>query len=103
MSEEFFNWQMTCDRFAQEGDVRGIRACAAEVRALAAPGAAAEADAMEAEAALYAGDAETAERLARSAVERDAHHFRGCLMLAGALGAQFKLVEELPLLATLTH
>lgn len=103
MSDEFFNWQMTCDRFAQEGDVRGIRACAAEVRALAAPGAAAEADAMEAEAALYAGDAETAERLARSAVERDAHHFRGCLMLAGALGAQFKLVEELPLLATLTH
>ena len=103
MSEEFFNWQMTCDRFAQEGDVRGMRACAAEVRALTAPGAAAEADAMEAEAALYGGDAEAAERFARSAVEKDAHHFRACLALAGALGAQFKLASELPLLAALTH
>ena len=54
MSEEFFNWQMTCDRFALEGDARGMRACAAEVRALTVPGAAAEADAMEAEAALKA-------------------------------------------------
>ena len=103
MNEEFFNWQMTCDRFAQEGDVRGMRACAAEVRSLQVPGAAAEADAMEAEAALYGGDAETAEHLARSAVEKDAHHFRGCFALAGALGAQFKLASELPLLATLTH
>ena len=103
MSDEFFNWQMTCDRFAQEGDVRGMRACAAEVRALTVPGAPAEADAMEAEAALYAGDAETAERYARAAVAKDAHHFRGNLALAGALGAQFKLIEELPLLAALTH
>ena len=103
MSEEFFNWQMTCDRFALEGDARGMRACAAEVRALTVPGAAAEADAMEAEAALYSGDAESAERLAREAVAKDAHHFRGNLALAGALGAKFQLLEELPLLAALTH
>lgn len=103
MSEEFFNWQVTCDRFAADGDARGMKACAKEVRALSAktPGAGAEAAAMEAGAAFLAGDAAEAERLARQAVTHDAAHFRGRLVLAGALGARFALIEELALLAAL--
>lgn len=101
--DEFFNWQMTCDRFALEGDVRGMKACAAEVRELGVPGAFTEARAMEAEALLFAGDAKGAEQAAREAVAGDAANFRACLALAGALGAQFALVEALPLLSSLTH
>ena len=94
MSEEFFNWQVTCDRFAADGDARGMKACAKEVRALAAsvPGAGAEAAAMDAGAALLAGDVAEAERLARQAVTHDATPFRGRLVLAGALGARFALI-----------
>ena len=103
MSEEFFGWQVTCDRFAADGDARGMRACAKEVRTLTVPGAGAEAAAMDAGAALLAGDAAEAERLARQAVTHDGLHFRGRLALAGALGARFALCEELPLLAELIH
>ncbi|WP_294159810.1 hypothetical protein [uncultured Selenomonas sp.] len=103
MSEEFFNWQMTCDRFAMDGDTRGMRACAKEVRALVSTttSAGAEAAAMEAGAALLAGDAAEAERLAQQAVTHEPAHFRGRLVLAGALGARFALAEELPLLEAL--
>ena len=103
MSEEFFNWQMTCDRFAMDGDARGMRACATEVRALSVPGAGAEAAAMEAGAALLGGDADEAERLARQVVAHAPAHFRGRLALAGALGTRFALLEALPLLAALIY
>ena len=56
VAEELLDWQLACDRFAREGDVRGMRACAQEVRAIGGAEAAREAQAMEADAALYAGD-----------------------------------------------
>ena len=63
MAEELLDWQLTCDRFAREGDVRGMRACAKEVRALGGRENALEARAMEADAALYGKiDATSTER-----------------------------------------
>ena len=62
VAEELLDWQLACDRFAREGDVRGMRACAQEVRAIGGAEAAREAQAMEADAALYAGDGGAAGR-----------------------------------------
>lgn len=103
MAEELLDWQLTCDRFAREGDVRGMRACAKEVRALGGRENALEARAMEADAALYGGDAEAAGAIAAAVLREDAGHLHARLALAGADSQTFALhraVEALHALIT---
>ena len=101
VAEELLDWQLACDRFAREGDVRGMRACAQEVRAIGGAEAAREAQAMEADAALYAGDGGAAGRLAAAVLAAEPAHLHARLVLAGADSRAFAVARALDRLRAL--
>ena len=101
VAEELLDWQLACDRFAREGDVRGMRACAQEVRAIGGAEAAREAQAMEADAALYAGDGGAAGRLAAAVLAAEPAHLHARLVLAGADSRAFAIARALDRLRAL--
>ena len=101
MSEELLDWQLACDRFAREGDVRGMRACAREVQGIGGAEAACEARAMEADAALYAGDSAAAGARAAAVLDEAPGHLRARLVLAGADSRAFAIARALDRLRVL--
>ena len=101
MSEELLDWQLACDRFAREGDVRGMRACAREVQGIGGAEAACEARAMEADAALYAGDSAAAGARAAAVLDEAPGHLRARLVLAGADSRAFAVARALDRLRAL--
>ncbi len=94
--DERLNWLMLADKFASEGDPRGMRACARELFDLDAR--LADGPAVMAEAALYSGSYEEADMLAHDALGLDGKNLRARLVLAGVAGQEFRLDEELRLL-----
>ncbi|MBR3458964.1 MAG: hypothetical protein IKH16_12555, partial [Selenomonadaceae bacterium] len=94
--DERLNWLMLADKFASDGDPRGMRACARELFDLDAR--LADGPAVMAEAALYSGSYEEADMLAHDALGLDGKNLRARLVLAGVAGQEFRLDEELRLL-----
>ncbi len=94
--DERLNWLLLADKFAAQGDPRGMRACARELFDM--DGTLADGPAVMAEAALYSGSLEEADMLAHDALELDENNLRGRLVLAGVAGQAFRLDEEIPML-----
>lgn len=94
--DERLNWLLLADKFASEGDPRGMRACARELFDLD-PGIA-DGPAVMADAALYSGNYEEADVLARDALGIDGENLLAKLVLSGVAGQEFRLDEEIPLL-----
>ena len=96
MNHEVLNWLNLADKFAADGDPKGMRACARELWEV-------DADSMEgaavmAEAALYSGEYEEAQALTGKILAKKPEHLRGRLVKAGLAAVEFRLDEELPLL-----
>ena len=94
--DERLNWLLLADKFASEGDPRGMRACARELFDM--DGNLPDGPAVMAEAALYSGSFDEADMLARDALGMDERHLRARLVLAGVAGQEFRLDEEIPML-----
>lgn len=99
MNHEALNWLALADKFAADGDPKGMRACARELWEM-------DADSMEgaavmAEAALYLGEREEAQTLVEEILAKKPGHLRGRLVKAGLAALAFRLDEELPLLRDL--
>ena len=97
--DERLNWLMLANKFALDGDPRGMRACARELFDLNPNSA--DGPAIMAEAALYSGNWEEAELLARDACSLRADHLRARMVLAGLAAHKFELKDELALLTPL--
>lgn len=96
MDHDALNWLILADKFAADGDPKGMRACARELWEM-------DADSMDgaavmAEAALYSGQREEAHTLAEEILAKKPRHLRGRLVKAGLAALAFQLDEELPLL-----
>ena len=94
--DERLNWLLLADKFADEGNPRGMRACARELFDM--DPRMADGPAVMAMAALYSGNWEEADILAQDAAEMDEGNFRARLVLAGIAAQRFRLDEEIPLL-----
>lgn len=98
--DERINWLTLANKFAQDGDPRGMRACARELFDL--DNSSADGPAVMAEAALYSGKLDEAEVLAHDACSLCPEHFRARMVLAGLAANRFELRDELSILYKLT-
>lgn len=99
MENDVINWLRLADKFAADGDPRGMRACAKELWNLDA--ASMDGAAVMAEAALYTGDLEEARALVGEILAKKPRHLRARLVKGGIAAQEFRLDEELPLLREL--
>lgn len=98
--DERLNWLTLANKFADDGDPRGMRACARELFDL--DNNSPDGPAVMAEAALYSGSLDEAEVLAHDACSLCPEHFRARMVLAGLAANRFELREELSILHKLT-
>ena len=100
-AEEKLNWLRLATQFSSDGDLKGMRACAQEVERLKAGDV--DAMAVNAEAALYSGRIDEAEELAAQVLRIQPRHPRARMVKAGLAALEFRLDEEIPLLADLVE
>lgn len=98
-AEEKINWLRLATKFSDDGDLKGMRACAKEVDRLMAGDI--DATAVNAEVALYSGRIDEAEELAGKVLRIQPRHPRARMVLAGLAALEFRLDDEIPLLADL--
>ena len=98
-AEEKINWLRLATKFSNDGDLKGMRACAKEVDRLMAGDI--DATAVNAEVALYSGRIDEAEELAGKVLRIQPRHPRARMVLAGLAALEFRLDDEIPLLADL--
>ena len=98
-AEEKINWLKLATKFSADGDLKGMRACAQEVDRLMAGDI--DATAVNAEVALYSGRIDEAEELAEKVLRVQPRHPRARMVLAGLAALEFRLDDEIPLLADL--
>lgn len=98
-AEEKINWLKLAAKFSADGDLKGMRACAQEVERLMEGDV--DAVAVNAEAALYSGSIDEAEALARQVLRVHPRHPRARMVQAGLAALEFRLGDEIPLLADL--
>lgn len=98
-AEEKINWLRLATKFSDDGDLRGMRACAKEVDKLMAGDV--DAMAVNAEVALYSGRIDEAEELAGKVLRVQPRHPRARMVQAGLAALEFRLDDEIPLLADL--
>ena len=98
-AEEKINWLRLATKFSDDGDLKGMRACAKEVDRLMAGDI--DATAVHAEVALYSGRIDEAEELAGKVLRIQPRHPRARMVLAGLAALEFRLDDEIPLLADL--
>lgn len=96
MDHDALNWLTLADKFAADGDPKGMRACARELLELDAESM--DGAAVMAEAALYLGEREKAHTFVKEILAKKPGHLRGRLVKAGLAAAEFRLDEALPLL-----
>ena len=99
--DEKLNWLTLAEKFVADGDPRAMRAVARELFDLDKNSA--DGPAIMAESALYLGNLDEAEILARDALTLESNHFRARLVLGGVAGEKFQLKEELKILGTLIN
>lgn len=98
-AEEKINWLKLATKFSADGDLKGMRACAQEVERLKEGDI--DAVAVNAEVALYSGRVDEAEELAAKVLRVQPHHPRARMVQAGLAALEFRLDDEIPLLADL--
>ena len=98
-AEEKINWLRLATKFSNDGDLKSMRACAKEVDRLMAGDI--DATAVNAEVALYSGRIDEAEELAGKVLRIQPRHPRARMVLAGLAALEFRLDDEIPLLADL--
>lgn len=98
-AEEKINWLKLATKFSADGDLKGMRACAKEVDRLMAGDV--DATAVNAEVALYSGRIDEAEALAEKVLRVQPRHPRARMVQAGLAALEFRLDDEIPLLADL--
>ena len=98
-AEEKINWLKLATKFSADGDLKGMRACANEVDRLMAGDV--DAMAVNAEVALYSGRIDEAEELAEKVLRVQPRHPRARMVQAGLAALEFRLDDEIPLLADL--
>ena len=98
-AEEKINWLRLATKFSADGDLKGMRACAQEVNRLMAGDV--DAMAVNAEVALYSGRIDEAEELAEKVLRVQPRHPRARMVQAGLAALEFRLDDEIPLLADL--
>ena len=98
-AEEKINWLRLATKFSADGDLKGMRACAKEVDRLVAGDV--DAMAVNAEVALYSGRIDEAEELAGKVLRVQPRHPRARMVQAGLAALEFRLDDEIPLLADL--
>lgn len=98
-AEEKINWLKLATKFSADGDLKGMRACAKEVDRLMAGDI--DAMAVNAEVALYSGRIDEAEELAGKVRRVSPRHPRARMVQAGLAALEFRLNDEIPLLADL--
>ena len=96
MADEKRNWLTLAGKFAADGDLKGMRACAREL--WAQKETAMDGVALMAEAALYAGERDEAATLVSEVLKVEPRHLRARFVKAGIASAEFRLDEALPLL-----
>lgn len=101
MEHETLNWLNLADKFASDGDPKGMRACARELWNIDAESM--DGAAVMAEAALYTGDHEEAHALLDEILRKKPQHLRGRLVAAGLAAVEFRLDEEIPELNKLVN
>ena len=90
------DWIATADRFIDDGDPRGARACAEEIFALDPTSL--DGLSIRAEAELYLGALDEAQRSAEKVLAVDKNFLRARLVLGGIAAERFELDVELPTL-----
>ena len=98
-AEEKINWLRLATKFSADGDLKGMRACAQEVERLQEGDI--DAIAVNAEVALYSGRIDEAEELAAKVLQIQPRHPRARMVQAGLAALEFRLDDEIPLLADL--
>ena len=98
-AEEKINWLRLATKFSDDGDLKGMRACAQEVERLNEGDI--DAAAVNAEVALYSGRVDEAEELAAKVLRVHPQHPRARMVQAGLAALEFRLDDEIPLLADL--
>ncbi|WP_313993315.1 hypothetical protein [uncultured Selenomonas sp.] len=98
-AEEKINWLRLATKFSADGDLKGMRACAQEVERLREGDV--DAIAVNAEVALYSGRIDEAEMLAAQVLRTQPRHPRARMVQAGLAALEFRLDDEIPLLADL--
>lgn len=88
------NWLNLANKFARDGDPKGMRACAKELWQL--DGENMEGAALMAESALYMGNYDEAHILVQEILHKHKNNLRGRLVKAGLAAVKFKLDEEIP-------
>ena len=101
MEHDTLNWLNLADKFASDGDLKGMRACARELWEIDAESM--DGAAVMAEAALYTGDHEEAHALVDEILRKKPRHLRGRLVAAGLAAAEFRLDQEIPELHALVQ
>lgn len=98
-AEEKLNWLKLATKFSADGDLQGMRACAQEVNRLMEGDV--DAMAVNAEVALYSGRIDEADELAQKVLRAQPRHPRARMVQAGLAALEFRLDDEIPLLADL--
>ena len=98
-AEEKINWLKLATKFSADGDLKGMRACAKEVDRLMAGDV--DATAVNAEVALYSGRIDEAEALAEKVLREKLSSDEQQMVQAGLAALEFRLDDEIPLLADL--
>ena len=98
-AEEKINWLRLATKFSADGDLKGMRACAQEVDRLVTGDV--DATAVNAEVALYSGRIDEAEELVEKVLRIQPRHPRARMVQAGLAALEFRLDDEIPLLADL--
>ena len=99
MEHEKLNWLKLADKFALDGDPKGMRACAKELWQLDPAGM--DGAAVMAEAALYTGEIEEARDLVEEILKDSPRHLRGRLVQGGIWSQDFVLDKAIPCLKDL--
>ena len=96
MNREKLNWLKLANKFAMDGDPKGMRACAKELWQLDPSGM--DGAAVMAEAALYTGDLDEARDLVEEILKAQPRHLRGRLVQGGIWSQEFVLDKAIPCL-----
>ena len=99
MNHEKLNWLKLADKFAVDGDPKGMRACAKELWQL--DPSSMDGAAIMAEAALYTGETEEAQDLVEEILKARPRHLRGRLVQGGVWAQEFVLDKAIPCLKNL--
>mgnify|MGYP002624234309 CR=1 FL=1 len=97
MDDKILNWVTLAEKFSIGGDPNSMRTVAREIFDLDKNSA--EGLAIMAESSLYLGSLDEAESLAQYALSVDANHLRGRLVSGGVAIKEFRLNDQLKLLA----